>query len=184
MKFMMCLKYIMHMRFWDSNDRMESNMNFFLACKAFWKAFRNKDDAKKFIEKSPEKPGKTDPSHIRLLSMLQQSGRLIDFLKEDISSFSDAQVGAAVRKIHQDCNVSLEDFVTIRPIMDENEGQQVSVPKGFDPSSIKIVGKVKGEPPFSGKLVHKGWKAHKQSLPKQMGDVSTEVIHPAEIEVR
>jgi len=159
-------------------------MGIVLAFKAFWKVLRNPNDGKKLLESKPTKPDKTDPSHLRLLSLLQQSGRLIDFLKEDISSYTDAQVGGAVRKIHQECSKSLEDLVTIRPIMDENEGQIVEIPKGFDSSTIKIVGKVKGEAPFSGKLVHKGWKAHKRSLPKQVGELTTEIIHPAEVEIR
>jgi hypothetical protein len=46
------------------------------------------------------------------------------------------------------------------------------------------VGKVKGEPPFTAVLVHRGWKAHKKSLPKNMGEQGTEIICPAEVEVR
>jgi hypothetical protein len=49
---------------------------------------------------------------------------------------------------------------------------------------IKVTGKVKGEPPYSGKLVHKGWKAHKVSLPKQVGAQLSEVIQPAEVEIQ
>ncbi|MEC7838430.1 MAG: DUF2760 domain-containing protein [Chlamydiota bacterium] len=154
------------------------------AFKAFWKVLKNPECSDKLLEVQPPKQEKQDPSHLQLLSLLQQSGRLVDFLKEDISSFNDAQVGAAVRKIHHDCNKSLEDLVTIRPVMEEKEGQMIDIPKGFDPSTIKIVGKIKGEPPFSGKLVHKGWKAHKRSLPKQVGELTTEIIHPAEVEIR
>ena len=121
---------------------------------------------------------------MRLLALLQQSGRLIDFLKEDIAAFSDEQVGAAVRKIHQDCRQSLEELVTIRPVMEENEGAKVKIAAGYDASHIKIVGKVKSDPPFTGVIVHRGWKAHKRSLPKKVGEQANEVLCPAEIEVR
>ena len=159
-------------------------MSLILAFKAFIKALKSPKEAEKFVNNQKVVTEKSDYSHLRLLSLLQQSGRLIDFLKEDISSYQDSQIGAAVRKIHQECGKNLEELVTIRPIMEENEGQQVTIEKGYDPSTIKIVGKVKGEPPFTGKLVHKGWKAHKKSLPKQTGLLVSEVIHPAEVEIR
>lgn len=162
-------------------------MGLLLAFKAFFVALKDPQRAEEFVnKKSKDKPAieSHEQSHLRLLSMLQQSSRLIDFLKEDISAFDDAQVGAAVRKIHEDCSKCLEDIVTIRPLMDQNEGMKINVPQGYDPSKIKVVGKVKGEPPFSGILIHKGWKAHKRSLPKKVGEQSTEVICPAEVEVR
>jgi hypothetical protein len=158
-----------------------------LALRAFFYAWKNPDKAKKFIDNVPfrsEAVEASEPSHLRLLAILQQSGRLIDFFKEDISQFTDAQVGTAVRKIHQDCSKSLEEIVTIRPVMEESEGSTVRVPFGYDPSVIKVIGKVNGEPPFSGMLVHKGWKAHKRSLPKKMGESNPDVICPAEVEVR
>ena len=156
-----------------------------LAFKAFIKAFKEPEKAKHFIEETPQKQiESSDQSHLRLLAYLQQSGRLIDFLKEDIAAFNDAQVGAAVRKIHQDCAQSIEELVTIRPLRDEGEGASVQIPKGFNPAEIKVVGKVKGEPPFTGILLHRGWKAQKRSLPKKTGEQTPEVICPAEVEIK
>lgn len=160
--------------------------------KAFIWAIKNPDRAEKAMaseETAPKKleakaPESQEPQHLRLLGLLQQSSRLIDFLKEDISAFEDAQVGAAVRQIHEECGKCLEDLVTIRPLMEEKEGTKITVPQGYDPSKIKVVGKVKGEPPFIGTLIHKGWKAHKRSLPKQLGTTSQEVICPAEVEIK
>lgn len=161
-------------------------MGLFLAIKAFFRAFKDPKKAQEFIENRKEKlPAETsDTSHLRLLAMLQQASRLIDFLKEDITDLDDAQIGAAVRKIHDDCSKCLEDIVTIRPVMEQNEGVMINVPHGYDPSKIKVVGNVRGDPPFVGTLVHKGWKAHKRSLPKKIGDQISEVICPAEVEVR
>lgn len=163
-------------------------MSLMQAFKAFWKALKEPKKAQLFLEDSvpvPMQPAQTsDASHIRLLAYLQQNGRLIDFLKEDISAFTDEQVGAAVRKIHQDCAKCLEDLVTVRPVMEEGEGASVKVQKGYDPSTIKVIGNVSGEPPFNGILIHKGWKAHKNSLPKQTGQKTPEVICPAEVEIR
>lgn len=159
-------------------------MGLILAIKVFFKALKNPEKAKQFLEENKPRTDTHDHAHLRLLALLQQSGRLIDFFKEDITEFSDAQVGAAVRKIHDDCKKCLEELVTIRPLMDEKEGDIVKISAGYDPATIKIVGKVKGEPPFTGILIHKGWKAHKRSLPKKIGDKQSDVICPAEVEVR
>lgn len=161
-------------------------MSFMLAVKAFIKAWKDPAKAEDFLNDKPKKleAPSIDHSHLRLLALLQQSGRLIDFLKEDIHDFTDAQIGAAVRQIHQDCGKSLEELVTIRPLMPEKEGTSIVVPKGYDPAAIKISGKVKGEPPYTGTIVHQGWKAHKRSLPMKMGENVSEILCPAEIEVR
>lgn len=156
-----------------------------LAFKAFMKALKEPVQARQFLEGEPPKQVESsDPSHLRFLAYLQQGGRLIDFLKEDIAPFSDAQVGAAVRKIHQDCAQTMEELVTIRPLRDEQEGATIHIPKGFNPAEIKIIGKVKGEPPYAGTLVHRGWKAQKRSLPKKTAEQMAEVICPAEVEIR
>lgn len=161
-------------------------MGLLLACKAFIKALKDPKKAESFIASAPlQLPVResADLSHLRLLTLLQQSSRLVDFLKEDIAAYSDAQVGAAVRKIHGDSSKCLEEVVTLRPVLEESEGAKITVPSGYDPSKIKVVGKVKGEPPFAGTLVHKGWKAHKRSLPKQVGEQTSDVVWPAEVEV-
>lgn len=161
-------------------------MSFLLAIKAFIKAWKEPTKAQTFLDESTKRLDSqpSDHSHLRLLALLQQSGRLIDFFKEDINDFTDAQIGAAVRQIHQDCSKNLEELVTIRPLMPEKEGSTVSVPKGYDPAAIKISGKVKGEPPYTGIVVHQGWKAHKKSLPQKMGEQASEIICPAEIEIK
>lgn len=161
-------------------------MSLILAFKSFFKALKEPQKAEKFLSdaEEPQKPSGKDRSHLQLLSALQQAGRLIDFLKEDITGFSDAQVGAAVRQIHDGCRKSLEDLVTVRSVMDQSEGEKITVPAGYSASEIKIVGHVKGEPPYEGTLVHRGWKAHKLSLPKTFGEFSVEVIAPAEVEIK
>ncbi|MCB1111200.1 MAG: DUF2760 domain-containing protein [Chlamydiales bacterium] len=154
-------------------------MNRLLAAfKAFVAAWKNTEQKVELpVQKS------SDTSHLRLLSLLQSSGRLVDFLKEDISAYSDAQVGAAVRKIHDECGSRLEELVTLRPVLEEQEGKQVTIPSGYDSAAIKVVGKVSGTPPYTGRLVHKGWRAMKRSLPKQVGEQTNEVVCPAEVEV-
>lgn len=146
-----------------------------LAFKAFFKALK---EAPKEIAHEED-----SSSHLRLLALLQTQARLVDFLKEEISGFSDAQIGSAVRKIHQDSSRCLEEFITLRPLFHESEGEVVTVPLGYDPSTIKVTGKVKGAPPYTGILRHKGWKAHKISLPKVSVEGDRSIVCPAEVEV-
>lgn len=162
-------------------------MGLILACKAFVKALKDGKAAQRFIDGKKEtskREVKAEPTHLRLLALLQGSGRLIDFLQEDISQYSDAQVGAAVRQVHEKCKGTLEDCVAIRPVMDVAEGENIQVPKGYDPSQIKLVGSVKGDGPHTGRIIHRGWQASQVTLPKKLGEQASEVLCPAEIEVR
>ena len=165
-------------------------MGLLVALKAFTKALSNKQAALDFLGKKSTQKSVTDkqqeqpPSHLDLLTLLQKSGRLIDFLKENIDTYNDAQVGAAVRQIHQQCGEVLEEVVTIRPVMEQEEGKKITVPQGYGSSEIKVVGNVVGNPPFEGVLRHKGWKAHKISLPKGQHSGKREVLSPAEVEVK
>lgn len=161
-------------------------MSFFqkvaLALKAFSKAFKAPQEAQLFL--ANESRGQQDHSHLRLLTLLQHEGRLIDFLKEDISGYSDAQIGVAIRKVHADCSKCLEEFVTLRPELQESEGARITVPVGYDVHAIKVIGKVKGEPPYQGIVRHKGWRANKLSLPKKVGLLPAAIIFPAEVEIQ
>lgn len=162
-------------------------MRIFLAFKAFFLALKNPELVEKLFDEKKEEPKSLpggDCSHLRLLNLMQESSRFVDFLKEDLSTFDDAQIGAAARKIHEECGKCLEDLVTVRPLMEEGEGDKITIPQGYDSSKIKVVGKIIGNPPYTGILIHKGWKAHKRSLPKKIGDQTTDVICPAEIEIR
>jgi hypothetical protein len=125
-----------------------------------------------------------EDSHLRLLSLLQAEGRLLDFLQENITPFTDAQIGAAVRQIHADSQKSLEEFVTCRPLLTEVEGALITLPSGYDKKQIRVIGRVQGSPPYTGIVRHRGWKAHKLSLPKRIGEEDPSVVYPAEVEVQ
>ncbi len=156
-----------------------------LAFKCFVKAFKVPERAGALLsEPEKEEKVKKDKAHLQLLRNLQNAGRLIDFLSEDISQYTDNQVGAAVRQIHAGCRKSLDELVAVKPLMDEKEGASVTVPIGYSSKEFKLVGNVKGEPPYQGTLVHRGWKAHKHSLPKIAEEESLEILTPAEIELK
>jgi len=118
-----------------------------------------------------------------LLSLLQREGRLVDFLEEDLKAYDDAQIGAAVRSIQESCKKSLNKYLDPTPVIDQEEGEMVTVAAGFDPAAVKLTGNVTGEPPFKGTLQHRGWKAGRLDLPELSGRVNAEIICPAEVEI-
>jgi len=120
---------------------------------------------------------------LQLLSALQREGRLIDFVQQDIVAYSDADVGAAARVVHEGCRRALGSVAKFVPVRDDAEGHSVTVPLGFDAASLVLTGNVKGAPPFRGTLKHRGWRAEGFSLPLIVGDAEGSVIAPAEVEL-
>jgi hypothetical protein len=120
---------------------------------------------------------------LQLLGLLQREGRLMDFLQEDMGAYTDAQVGAAARVVHDQCKRALDSHLSLERIRSEEEGARVSVPKGFSPSEIRLLGNVSGEPPFSGALTHAGWRVARIELPKLSDGHDVHIIAPAEVEL-
>ena len=120
---------------------------------------------------------------VQLLAILQREGRLLDFLQEDVDAYSDAQIGAAVRDIHRGCKKALAEHMALEPVLREPENAQVRVDPGFDPSRIRLVGNVVGEPPFTGALRHHGWRIAKVTLPAPARGTDPSVVAPAEVEL-
>jgi hypothetical protein len=122
---------------------------------------------------------------VAFFALLQEKGRLVDFLMEDLTRYDDEQVGAAARVVHQGCRQVLQESFAITPISEAEEGSQVTVPAGYAADEYRIVGKLSGDPPFTGKLVHKGWKTESIKLPRLVdaGQERLPAIAPAEVEV-
>ena len=122
---------------------------------------------------------------VAFFALLQEKGRLVDFLMEDLTPYDDAQVGAAARVVHQGCRQVLQESFNITPIAEAEEGSQVTVPAGYAADEYRIVGKLSGDPPFTGKLVHKGWKTESIKLPRLVnaGNERLPAIAPAEVEI-
>jgi len=120
---------------------------------------------------------------LRLLAQLQQEGRLVDFLEEDLTPYSDAQIGAAVRTIHSGCRAVLKERLDLAPILPGAEGATVTVEPGFDPAAVRITGNVRGEPPYQGVLRHPGWRSAAFRMPEPTGERDHSILAPAEVEV-
>jgi len=142
----------------------------------------DKTETKPAIPKQPTKPARSDA--ITLLATLQREARFVDFLKEPLDSYSDAQIGAAVRDVHRDCAKVLDRLFSIRSMVDQEEGSPVEVPPGFDAGRFRLTGNVAGDPPFHGRLVHHGWEAAEIQLPAWSGTpLSARVVAPVEVEL-
>jgi hypothetical protein len=117
------------------------------------------------------------------LALLQEKGRLVDFLMEDLTGYDDAQVGAAARVIHQGCKEVLREHFRITPVSVAQEGSRVTVPAGYAADEYRLIGKISGNPPFSGKLIHKGWRTDYVKLPRIAKSSRLPAIAPAEVEM-
>ena len=133
-------------------------------------------------ENAPAVERDLDPA-LQLLALLQRDGRLIDFLQQDIASFSDGDVGAAARVVHEGCRKALASQAEIRRIRTEAEGARLTLPAGFEPAAVKLTGNVSGAGPSHGVLRHGGWRVESLRLPERVGDHDARVLHPAEVEL-
>jgi hypothetical protein len=122
-------------------------------------------------------------SALQLLGLLQREARLVDFVMEDMTSYSDADVGAAARVVHDQCKKAIVAHVKLERVRSEAEGSRVTVPAGFSASELRLVGNVTGSAPFNGVLTHAGWRAASIELPQLSQGHDVRVIAAAEVEL-
>ena len=137
-------------------------------------------------EAAAEEEAPLDPSSagaLRLLNLLQEEARFVDFISEDISSYDDAQVGAAVRSIHSSCAKALKERLDITRIFDSADGSEIDIKEDFDPTEIKLTGNLSGKPPYKGTLRHGGWRATEVSLPQATEGSDPRILAHAEVEI-
>ncbi|MBK8508825.1 MAG: DUF2760 domain-containing protein [Candidatus Competibacteraceae bacterium] len=122
-------------------------------------------------------------SALQLLALLQQEGRFVDFLEENVTAYSDADIGGAARVVHEGCRKVVRDYLQIEPVRAENEGARLTLAAGFDPATVRLTGNVVGQPPFTGTLMHRGWRVARITLPKLAEGHDARVLAPAEVEL-
>jgi len=151
-----------------------------------------KGQAASNVKEEPRKPAHTNDTKgsaeaeiITFLARMQEKGRLIDFLMDDISSHPDSAIGAAARVVHQGCSAVVKAHLSISPVASGTEGATISVPPGYNASLYRLTGNLSGKAPFNGTLVHKGWKVTSTNLPKVIAPESGELppLAPAQVEV-
>lgn len=177
-------------------------MRISIAFRAFFAALFNQDKAERVQaalsteavplqleeEKPVEKPVKKAETPrqneaITLLAALQREARFVDFVSEPLEGFTDAQIGAAARSVHDDCMKVLQRFFEMKPIFEEPEQTRIELTE-VNPARVQLQGNVSKTPPLSGTLLHSGWQATKTDIPKWIGDAKNAlIIAPAEVEV-
>ena len=130
----------------------------------------------------PTAPPVVTDGALQMLAILQRDGRLVDFLMEDISSYTDEQVGAAVRGLHDQCRQALSRYLQLAPVIDGVEGVYTRL-ASVDPAAVKLLGNVPPETPAGGVLRHRGWRCAKIELPALGPKQSSSIVAPAEVEI-
>jgi hypothetical protein len=121
---------------------------------------------------------------VSLLAVLQREARLVDFVQESLSDYSDEQIGAAARDVHRGCAAAIDRMFGLRPLADQPDGSPLEVPRGFDAARIRLSGNVSGPPPYRGTILHTGWTVSRCELPAFSGSPEAAlVVAPIEVEV-
>lgn len=136
------------------------------------------------VQPPPPSESQAESEIVTFFALLQEKGRLVDFLMDDIAGYGDAEVGAAARVVHQGCRQILDEYFKISAISEVQEGAQVTLPAGYPTDQYRIIGKLAGEPPFTGTLLHKGWKTETVKLPRIVTSGKLPAIAPAEVELK
>ena len=141
-----------------------------------------RDGKPKAAEKPKETVGPADGA-LQILGILQRDARLVDFLMENIAPYTDEQIGAAVRGVHEQSRQTIERYFQFAPIIDGVEGTYAKV-ISKDPAAVKLLGNVPADGKAAGgTLRHKGWRVAKSDLPPIFAHQKTDILAPAEIEI-
>jgi hypothetical protein len=181
-------------------------MRLWLAIRVFWKALVDRNLAESFariLDGQPPKLAHEPPAEaakptrpapasrggrseaLNLLAALQREARFLDMVKEPLVNYSDAQIGAAARDVLRDCDKVIDRMFGVEPLLTQSEGESVEVPPGFEAACYRLTGKVEGDPPYQGALVHHGWRTTRCEVPQWTGsDAVARVIAPAEVELQ
>ena len=135
----------------------------------------------KIVERVVEK--RSDASALQLLGLLQREARFVDFVQEDVVGYTDAEVGAAARVVHEGCRKVLGAHFSIAPVRSEPEGSRVTLAAGFDAAAVRLTGNVVGQAPFTGTLGHRGWRVTEVRLPQLTDEKAAAVLAQAEVEL-
>ncbi|MBN1981484.1 MAG: DUF2760 domain-containing protein [Chitinivibrionales bacterium] len=134
---------------------------------------------------APQQQINTDAGAILLLSMLQEKGRFVDFLMENILHYSDEQVGAAARVVHQGCRELIIDSFNPQPLSAVKEDEAINLEQDYPKTDYKLNGTIPQTAQLRGTVVHKGWRAQQLKLPRLIQPeqlVERRVIAPAEVQ--
>ena len=174
----------------DSYAALEQKM--LLAKESYAKALAEEQRKYQQLSKEVENnksqsPVSGETNLLQLLTLLQEKGRFLDFVMDDISRFPDQQVGAAARVVHSGCQKVIAEYLEIKPVRGEEEGSSIELEDTYDSHRYRLLGNV-GEPPYKGTILHRGWKADAIKLPELVAQAESsleqlKVLAPAEVEL-
>jgi hypothetical protein len=120
---------------------------------------------------------------IQLLALLQRDGRFVDFLLEDLTPYTDAQISAAVKDVHANCRRAIDRYLPLEPILTDPEGTTTALSAPVDPSTVKLLGNVRSQASYRGTVRHRGWRVGRVALPPLPPADARFVVAAAEVEV-
>ncbi len=135
----------------------------------------------KLVEKTVQLP--TETAALQLLGLLQREARFVDFIQEDVAPYTDAEIGAAARVVHEGCRKVLREHFALAPVRAEAEGSRITLQAGFDAAAVRLTGNVVGQAPFTGTLGHRGWQVTEVKLPQLTDTTAAKVLAQAEVEL-
>jgi len=125
----------------------------------------------------------TPDAALQLLALLQKEARFIDFIKEDVAAYSDADIGIAARVVHEGCNKAINEHFSLASVRPEAEGSKITLAKDFNAAEVRLTGNIIGQAPFTGTLIHKGWQVTDIRLPKLTQAHNAKILAAAEVEL-
>lgn len=148
-------------------------------------------------EPAPEEPSAAVPlsqgasneaAVVQFLARLQEKGRLLDFLMDDIAAYDNESVGAAARIVHQGCCEVINDSFTIATVHAGAEMESITLADNYDSCAYRLSGKVPEHGPVEGSVLHRGWKTSRVNLPQLAATADNinsarSIIAPAEVEI-
>ena len=135
----------------------------------------------KLVEKTVEIP--TDTAALQLLGLMQREARFVDFIQEEVAPYTDAEIGAAARVVHEGCRKVLREHFAVQPVRSEAEGSRITLQAGFDAAAVRLTGNGVGQAPFTGTLGHRGWQVTQVKLPQLTDTQAAKIIAQAEVEL-
>lgn len=129
-----------------------------------------------------------DAAVVQFVARLQEKGRLLDFIMDDIAAYDNESVGAAARIVHQGCCEVMHDSFTIETVFNGEEMESISLADNYDSHSYRLIGKVPEAAPFVGQVLHRGWKTTRVNLPQIVNteehiEVARSIMAPADVEI-
>jgi len=137
------------------------------------------------LESSAKAPVVEDdllPGACALLALMQREARFLDFTLEDISQLPDEQVGAVSRLVHGDLKKLIRQYMELKPVIDADEGQKVSLGQDRMPYEIQVASDRDVSLPFTATLRHKGYRLVSINLPQKKHPEAVRVLMPAELD--